>query len=179
MIVEFLKEINIRTLMWIIPIIFFFHEMEEWNIYDWYHSTYQTPPPSTKLSMRIWLWLISIWGFLLTSISYIIPEKNSSEMVILFFVVFSTFNGLQHIYWTIAFKKYAPGVIWSSIGIIAGIFLTITCLVQNSVLLSYVILLYLITIPYMIQTVKAGNTLIKIFYRLHCLTLKIAECFEK
>lgn len=177
--IEILNEVNVKTVMWIIPIIFYLHEMEEWNIYDWYHSTYQTPPPSTKLSMRIWLWLISIWGFMVTVISYIIPNKTISAMIILFLIVFTTFNGLQHIYWTIAFKKYAPGVIWSSFGIIAGGIITAVILIQHSVAPGYILFLYLITVPLLIQTVRAKNTLIKAFYRLHCFTLKIADYFER
>lgn len=159
--VEILNGLNLKTIMWIIPIIFFLHEMEEWNIYDWYHSTYQTPPPSTKLSMRIWLWLISIWGFLVTSISYIIPNKMISAMVILFLVVFTTVNGLQHIYWTIAFRKYAPGVIWSSLGIVAGGFITAAFLIQQKISIVYILILYLISIPLIIQTIRAKNTLTK------------------
>lgn len=177
--IEVINEINLKTIMWIIPLIFFFHEMEEWNILDWYHSTYRTPPPSTKLSTRIWMCLISVWGFVITAISYIIPNTMISAMVILFLVVFTTFNGLQHIYWTIAFKKYAPGVIWSSMGIIAGLVVTVVSLAQNQGLMIYILLLYLIAIPKMIQTIRAKNSLTKTFYKLHVLTVKIADCFER
>lgn len=179
MINELLNSMNLKTAMWMIPVIFFIHEMEEWNIYDWYHSTYVTPPPSTKLSMRLWLWAISIWGFCICTIAYVIPNESISAMVILFLIVFTTFNGLQHIYWTIAFHKYAPGVIGSSMGIIAGAIITAGALLQHLISPIYVIVLYLITIPYIVQTVRVKNTLLKTFYRLHCLTIKLADCFEK
>ena len=174
-----LNEMNLKTIMWIVPIIFFIHEMEEWNILDWYHSTYVTPPPSTKLSCRLWLWAISIWGFLMTTIAYVIPNKSISAMVLLFLIVFTTFNGLQHIYWMFAFRKYAPGVIGSSMGIVAGDIITAGILAQHWFSPIYVIGLYLITIPYIIQTIRAKNTLLKTFYRLHILTVKIANFFEK
>lgn len=177
--IETLNEVNLKAIMWIIPTIFLFHEMEEWNIVDWYNSTYQTPLPSKKLGTRIWLLLISICGFLATAISYLIPNKRISAMVILFLVVFTTLNGLQHIYWTIAFKKYAPGVIWSSVGIIAGFYITIVSLTQNKGLWIYIFLLYLLILPNIIQTIKAKNTLTKTFYRLHLLTVKIADFFER
>jgi len=174
-----LNELNLKTIMWMVPIIFFIHEMEEWNILDWYHSTYVTPPPSTKLSCRLWLWAISIWGFLMTTIAYVIPNESISAMVLLILIVFTTFNGLQHIYWMFAFRKYAPGVIGSSIGIVAGGVITAGILVQQLVSPIYVIVLYLITVPKIVQTIRAKNTLLKTFYSLHLLTVKIANCFEK
>jgi hypothetical protein len=178
MIIAFLKEISFATLMWIIPIVFFLHEMEEWNILNWYHATYNPPPKSTKLSCRIWLFIISIWAFILSALAYVIPEKHISAGIVIFLVVFTTFNGLQHIYWTISFKKYAPGVIFSSLGIICGATVTATALQQELVSSIYVIALYILTIPFLIMTFKAKNTLIKPFEQLHNLTLKIVEFLE-
>ena len=37
--IDFLAGVNFKTLMWIIPFVFFLHEMEEWNILTWYHAT--------------------------------------------------------------------------------------------------------------------------------------------
>lgn len=174
-----LNEMNLKTIMWIIPIIFFIHEMEEWNILDWYQSTYEIPPPSTKLSCRLWLWGISLCGFLISTIAYAIPNESISAMIILILIVFTTLNGLQHIYWTITFQKYAPGLIGSSIGIIAGSIVTATILIQHLASPYYVIILYLITVPVIVQAIRAKNRLTKIIYRLHLFTIKIANCFEK
>ena len=174
-----LNEMNLKTIMWVVPIIFFIHEMEEWNILDWYHSTYETPPPSTKLSCRLWLWAISIWGFLMTAIAYVIPNESIAAMIILILIAFTVLNGFQHIYWTIAFKKYAPGLIGSSLGIIAGTIITAMILVQHLANPLYVIALFLITLPVIVQTILAKNKLTKIFYRLHLFTVKISNCFEK
>ena len=179
MVFDFLNHINLKAAMWIIPIIFFVHEMEEWNILDWYKCTYCPPPPSTKLSCRIWLFLISIFGFIITSIAYIISDDTISSGVILVFIVFSTFNGLQHIYWTIAFRKYAPGVIFSSLGIFAGIFITAVILSKNFISAGYIIILYIITIPFMLETFRAKNKLIRSFAHLHSLTLKIVDFLER
>jgi len=179
MIIDFLTGVRFTTLMWLIPFVFFLHEMEEWNILAWYHSTYNPPPKSTKLSCRIWLFVISIWAFILSALAYIIPEKHVSAGIIIFLVVFTIFNGIQHIYWTIAFKKYAPGVIFSSVGIVCGVVVTSAALLQGLVYNGYVITLYLIIIPFLIATFKAKNRLIGSFERLHNLTLKIVEFLEK
>ena len=176
---DFLNSINLKTAMWIVPIIFFAHEMEEWNILDWYKCTYCPPPSSTKLSCRIWLFLISIFGFMITSIAYIIPDDTVSSGVILVFIVFSTFNGLQHIYWTIAFKKYAPGIIFSSLGIFAGMFITAVIVSKGLLSAGYIIILYLTTIPFLLETFRAKNKLIRSFSYLHNLTLKIVDILER
>lgn len=178
-IIQAVSSMNLKTVMWVIPAIFFLHEMEEWNILDWYQTTYCPPPPSTKLSCRIWLFVISILGFIVTTAAYIVQNETVSAMVILFLVVFSTFNGVQHIYWTFAFKKYAPGVIWSSIGIIAGLIVTAVVYSKNLVSPVYICVLYAICIPFFIQTVKARNTLIKSFENLHLLTIKLVDFLER
>lgn len=179
MIINFLKEVPLTTLMWIIPCVFFLHEMEEWNILTWYHSTYNPPPKSTKLSCRIWLFTISILAFILSALAYVIPKAHICAGIVILLVVFTTFNGLQHIYWTITFKKYAPGVIFSSLGIICGIIVTAATLQQGLVSYIYVIILYIIIVPFLIMTFKAKNTLIPPFAKLHNFTLQIVEFLER
>ncbi len=179
MIYNFLSELNINNAMWIIPFIFFLHEMEEWNILSWYHSTYNPPPQSTNLSCRIWLFIISIWFYFMTVIAHIIPNQYISTGILLFLIVFSSFNGIQHIFWLFAFKKYAPGVIFSTLGIVAGAIITAACLIQNLTLPIYIIILYAFTIYPLIVTFRAGNKCIKTFQALHNLTLKIVEGLSK
>ena len=177
-IILLLKNTDLKSVMWVIPALFMLHELEEWNIMDWYKNTYKNPPSSTHLSCRIWLCLMCVLGFTLTAISYIIPNNTVSACVIMVLVVFTTFNGFQHIYWTVAFKKYAPGVIFSSLGIIAGIAITIAAVSQGIVHIAFVAVLYSITVPFMIETFKAKNSLIKSFKYLHAFTLKIVAFLE-
>ena len=179
MINELLLNLNFRAWIWIIPLFLFLHEMEEWNILDWYHSTYNPPPKSTKLSCRIWLFIMSLWGFIVASLAYFIPNKHISAGIAVFLVVFTTFNGFQHIFWLFAFKKYAPGVLFSSLGIAAGVFITAAALIQGLVSPIYVMILYIITVPFLISTFCAGNKCIGTFEHLHNLTLKIVEVLEK
>ncbi|MFA5658209.1 MAG: HXXEE domain-containing protein [Oscillospiraceae bacterium] len=179
MLYNFLENLNFRAWIWVIPLMLFLHEMEEWNILKWYHSTNNTPPKSTNLSCRIWLFIMSIWGFAVTALAYCIPNKYISSGIILFLVVFTTFNGLQHIYWLFAFKKYAPGVIFSSLGIIAGVLLSASALIKEITSPIYIIILYTITIPFLIATIHAKNKCIGTFNYLHNLTLKIVKVLEK
>ncbi len=175
----FFSEINIKTWMWMIPFLLFFHEMEEWNILDWYHKIYNPPPKSTKLSCRLWLFTLSIWGFVMTAIAYIVPNIYITTGIIVFLIVFTTFNGMQHIYWTFAFKRYAPGVIFSTLGILFGSSMAIAILIQRISHPIYIASLYILTIPLMIATIRSKNKCTKVFEGLHNLTLKIVEVLER
>lgn len=178
-VLETLSSVDLRIVMWVIPVIFFLHEMEEWNILEWYKSTYSAPPPSTKLSCRIWLFTISILGFMVTAAAYIISNQTVSAVVVLLFVVFSTLNGIQHIYWTFAFKKYAPGVIFSSLGIVAGLIVTAVIYSKNLVNPVCIAIMYAACIPSVIQTIKAKNTLTKSIEALHIFSMKIVDLLER
>lgn len=179
MIIDLLSNVDFRLFMWVIPLMLFLHEMEEWNILDWYHSTFISPPKSTKLSCRIWLFIMSIGGVTVTAIAYVIPQKYISTGIVIFLAVFTIFNGIQHIYWTIAFRKYAPGVIFSSIGILCGVTVISAALLQKMTSPFYVAVLFIITIPFVIKTYRAKNTLTKPIENLHNLSLKIVKILER
>lgn len=177
--VNFLTNMDVKLWMWIIPTLLFLHEMEEWNILRWYHSTYNPPPKSTNLSARIWLFIMSIWGYLMTALAYVIPNRFISAGIMLFLIVFTSFNGLQHIFWLFAFRKYAPGVIFSSLGVAVGTALTAAMLMQGLVSPVLVGIFWAIAVPFIISTIRAKNTLIGTFERLHNLSLKIVEALER
>lgn len=90
-----------------------------------------------------------------------------------------TFIGIQHIYWTFAFRKYAPGVIFSTLGIICGIFITTITLIQKIASPIYVIALYAISIPFIAATIRKKNKCMGAFEHLHNHTLKIVEFLER
>lgn len=179
MVIDFLTQLDFRTWMWWIPLIFFLHEMEEWNILDWYHATFNPPPNSTKLSCRLWLFLASICGFAVTALAYVIPNSSISAAIVLVFIALTALNGMHHIFWLFAFQKYAPGVIFSTLGILAGAGMTAAALAQGLVSPAFVILLYLLCVPILVVPFRAGNRCIGACAALHNFTLKIVEVLER
>ncbi|NLX68305.1 MAG: HXXEE domain-containing protein [Clostridiaceae bacterium] len=174
-----LATLDVKAWLWIIPAIFFFHEMEEWNILKWYHSTFNPPPKSTLLSTRLWLFFISIVVCVLSSLAYVIPVKIISMLIVLFLITFTGFNAPQHIYWFFAFKKYAPGVIFSSIGLAVDLILTIAILVQGLVNPIIVAAFAIATVPMLVETFRAKNKSTKAFESMHEFTLKMVAFLEK
>lgn len=168
-----LKNVDFRHLIWIIPLVHMLHELEEWNIMKWYKSTYTDLPGSTASSIRLWLIIVSVIGFIYTAVPFYIGNLSAAAYLIEVFVIYTTFNGCQHIYWTFAFRKYSPGVIFSSIGILCGILVTLKALGESYVNPVAATVLYLLIIPKMLETVKAENTMVKEIRAIHELSLKI------
>jgi len=174
---DILLSLNFKAIIWVIPVILMLHEFEEWNILEWYDSTFQGSVPSNKLGARLWMVLVGVTGFMITAVSVLLPGARITAIIMVLLAVVTAANGLQHIYWTIAFKKYAPGVVFATIGLAAGLFVCITALVQSLVPLYFIILLYIPVTYIMVQTVKAGNTLTKEIYRVHKFSLKLEKLF--
>lgn len=122
---------------------------------------------------------MSIFGFIVTAVAYLVPNIYVTSSIILFLIVFTTFNGMQHIFWTLAFKKYAPGVIFSTLGIVFGLVITIAIMIQRISHPLYIAILYGLTIPLMIETIWAKNACTKVLERLHNFTLKIVKVLER
>ena len=174
---EILLSVNFKTIIWVIPVLLMLHELEEWNILEWYDSTFQSSSPANKLGVRLWIVLVGIVGFMITAVACLFPEQRITAIMIVLLALVTITNGLQHIYWTIAFKKYAPGVIFATLGLAAGLFACITALVQRIVPIYFISLLGIPITYIMVQTIKAGNTLTKEINRVHKFSLKLEKLF--
>ena len=69
---------NSINIIWIIPIFFFIHELEEWNILNWYKKHFINLPDSNETSIRIHIFTLSIAAFLLTFIAWISPASRKT-----------------------------------------------------------------------------------------------------
>ncbi len=109
--------LSFRKAVWLFPVALALHELEEWNILDWYleHWLEVDPHTMTPASVHVWLIFASVLGFLGTFAA--VNAKNFELMVRLFllpsFVVAVFGHALAHIYWTWLFAGYSPGVITS------------------------------------------------------------------
>lgn len=175
----FYNNLDFKSLIWSIPIILLLHELEEWNILKWYDELFIDIPKSTNFSLRIWLILISAIYFVITGLSFVISNNTISAYIMAALIMVTIENGLQHIYWTIYFKRYAPGVVFSSIGIIFGLLVFFKALSEGYLHYIIVILLFLLLIPTMVETVKSKNRLTKEVRKVHELGIKITRLLNK
>ena len=66
-----LSEVPIRRLLWLLPLAFALHELEEWNILDWYRQYWTNVDAElmTQRTVRTHLVWSSVLGFLWTVIA--------------------------------------------------------------------------------------------------------------
>lgn len=152
---EIIYSTNIKYLFFIIPVILFIHEMEEWNIYYYHKRTYSNRIQNeTILSGRLWLIFLSMLGFIWIMIVYFIPGTITSSIIMMLLIDFTLLNSIQHIGLTIKTRKYNPGFIFGGIiGLVAAFFI-IGLLVTRDVLpIWLIIILMCLIIPGLIDTI--------------------------
>ncbi|MCP4130184.1 MAG: HXXEE domain-containing protein [bacterium] len=172
-----LKSLPLRTIVWVFPVIFLFHELEEWNIMEWYNRFYIDMPPSTDLSVRIWMIGIGITGFLLTGLALRFKNTKITAYLMVPLIAFTVSNGLQHIYWLFLFKAYAPGVIFGGfLGVTAGIYLIYRTVREDLVKAWFPVLFVPYIVHVMAGTVQAGNTLSPSIRAIHELMINVLAC---
>jgi hypothetical protein len=167
--IERLDTIPFRRLVWLLPIALAAHEAEEWNIQRWYRAEFTNPPQSTRAATYLGLSTVTLAGFGWTAMSRRLRSDHATAMALLpFFVVLVFGNNLQHVYWTAAFRSYAPGVVTSALlGIPLTILVSRQAVRRGLVSRRYVIALYMLCIPLLVSTVLAGRTVFPLIERMH------------
>ncbi len=153
-----MNKIPFNKLIWLIPIVYLFHELEEWYIFEWWSNVFPDSPPLPVFAGRVWLLASSILGFILiASFSYFKnPKTVAISSLILASLPFG--NGLQHLYWLFYFNCYAPGVIFASfIGIPITIYLIYRAISEKLIKKRFVLILSIYPIYVFIEVVMAGN----------------------
>jgi hypothetical protein len=130
--IDFLNALEFKQVIWMIPFVLLFHELEEWNIRGWHVENSMDVPGETALSTRMWILFLSLLGFAWTALASLIPDTSISVGVMYALVCFTLLNGLQHLIGSLRFKKYNPGLFFSVVfGIPAGVYITYQILAQN------------------------------------------------
>ncbi len=124
--------LELRQIVWIVPIILLFHELEEWNMHVWHIKNSMAIPGETALSTRMWILFLSLVGLIWTAIALLIPNNFISVGMMYALVCFTLLNGAQHLIALLKFKEYNPGFFFSVIfGMPAGGYITYQILSQS------------------------------------------------
>ena len=163
------NRLSFRIVIWILPIAWAFHEMEEWNIISWYQRHFVNPPEMTSLSVLALLACSSLVGFFWTFIASLFRNsKITAGVLLLFFILAAFMNAIQHISWTVMFRAYSPGVLSSILLIIPSVIYVTSRVLRERLLRKwYIIILYLLTIPRIIETIRYGNEVMPMFEKLY------------
>lgn len=163
---------NPINFIWAIPILFSLHELEEWNILDWYKKFYRNLPGSTEFSIHLHIIFFSITGFLLTYIAYLFHNTFLFSLIISFFSCFILFNIFQHIVWTLQLKSYSPGLISGIILLIVTVLVNIMLISNGMIQVTYYALLLIFFSP-AIKTIKIRNEMTPEIRRVHLFFIKM------
>ena len=153
---SFLGIDKVIELIWIIPISFFIHELEEWNILRWYKKYYKNLPESTNLSIRLWIVFISILIFLLISLAYVLKSTFIFSILVIFITTFIIVNTIQHFILTFQFKTYSHGLITALLCTICTTYVNVVFIINGLLLTPFYIIFALSFLP-IINTLKAKN----------------------
>jgi hypothetical protein len=165
---------TITFLYWSIPIILTFHELEEWNILKWYKRHFIDPPPSDNLAVRTWILFCSFIGYLWTYLSILMPNNHVTAFFMGLLILITVQNAIQHIYWQFLFHAYSPGIIFSTIGLVTGVYVIYKETNEGYLPLWVDFILLIALIPTTIQTIRAKNTMTKSVQNVHHFGIKLA-----
>ena len=145
--------------IWLLPIAVALHEVEEWNILGWYQRNFVNLPAKTHASIRTFLVFLTLLGFLWTALAAVSNNPSIAAFVLLPFAAGAFLNALQHLFYTLYFRQYAPGVITSVVLYLPIVgYLTARALEEQLVPVAYMVVLVLLVILGLVKTIQAGNT---------------------
>jgi hypothetical protein len=157
---EFLDSVRFATAVWLLPFALALHEIEEWNILKWYHRNFRDLPPKTNTTIRVFLVSLSLFGFMWTGLAMIVDSSTLGAYLISVLAVIVLMNALQHVYWLVAFRDYAPGVITAVLLLIPIVILMGAVAVRQGLLPAwYECLLTVPVILSIVQTMRSGRRL--------------------
>jgi len=164
-----ISKVPYSKLVWLMPISFTLHELEEWNIMPWYRDNFANPPPTPDYAAQTWLIFISVIGFIITGLACCFKNKNVTATITLtFFIALAFGNSLQHIYWLFSFNTYAPGVVAAVlINIPVIVFMSWHAILNRLILVAYVGILYFVAFAGLVVVIRADNVVTETFLRMH------------
>ncbi len=174
-----LNQIDFLSLIWLFPIAFTLHELEEWNIVKWYEQNFVDLPDKTNTSTRFFLVFISTAAFLWTGLAALWGNASLAAYILFAFLSVVILNCIQHIYWQFYFRTYAPGVITAVFLLLPLIgLLAFRAIAESLVPVWYLALCLLLVVLGMRSTIQTQNRLTPMFLRIHAFSKNMVELLK-
>ena len=157
---EKIENLNVITLLKIVPFAFALHELEEWNTLSWHQNHQSNIPAVTDIDLRtIFLFLIIIL-FVVFYTSIQLKNKKITAYILFPFLALMCYNGIVHLYWTLYFKDYSPGLIFGFfLGVPLMIVIMHKLMRENLIKKWYAILVGLLFTGLFIEVIHLGDKL--------------------
>jgi hypothetical protein len=157
-ILSIIDHLDIRMLLFAIPLISLLHELEEWNILGWHRKVNSLVPDVTDLHVRIALVLVVLLHFAWIGLSLTPKSIKVTYYLVIPLLALSIQNGIQHFIWWVQFGIYAPGVIFGCfLGIPVSVYIIYRIMKQQVVVPWYLVVFSGIATLGVVQTVLRGN----------------------
>lgn len=172
-----LAGLGFLPLLWLFFFIFILHELEEWNIDRFERRNFAgLPAAATDKSARLWIACVILIG-LVWIIAATLPGRSATAAwIFLPAIAILIQNALQHIYWSLYFRQYAPGVVTSLLLLIPlGLFIFFYSLQRGYVPAWYAAIWAAFILAGSVQTVLAGRHMTPPIRAINTIGILLAE----
>ncbi len=154
-----LEQMPFVAVLWLFYSLVVLHELEEWNIDRFEHKHFEgVPNAATDQSARMVIAFVSAVGLAWCSIATLSGNPVLAAWIFFPAIVFMLLNALQHIFWSLYFRKLAPGVITAALLIIPfGSYIVTKGISQGYVPAWYTVVLGTAVILAFTQTAISGS----------------------
>ncbi len=172
-----LETLSFLIAPWLFLLAFVLHELEEWHITEFERRNFvEVPPTATGRSARTWIAFICTVGLIWCAAATLPGIPSVAAWVFLPAIVATLTNALQHVYWSLHFKQYAPGVITAMVLLIPiGGIAAAWAVQQRYVPVWYVALLAGLGVWVLIHTARDGNRMSPIIRAVYSFGFRLSE----
>jgi hypothetical protein len=146
-------------LIWVFLIFTIIHEFEEWNInaFERRHF-YGVPDHATDRSARGVIAFVCTVGAFWCVAAALSGNPAVAAWIILPAFFFMVMNAFQHVYWSVLFRRFAPGIVSAVLLIIPfGAYMIVRAVVQGYAPAWYAAVWGVLFATVWVHTVRAGS----------------------
>jgi hypothetical protein len=176
-----LESLDFLTTLWLFLLAFVLHEFEEWHITEFERRNFVGLPPSaTERSARMWIAFICTVGLVWCAAATLPGIPSLAAWVFLPAIAVALQNALQHAFWSVYFRQYAPGVITAVVLLIPiGGYVAAWAVRQGYVPAWYAAALAGLVAVGLVHTVRAGNRMSPFIRAIYNLGFRLSEMLPR